>query len=287
MLGVAIIGGELTVTENLEVAPLSKVFVVLDPTRLAQPALEKAEWIAARNHASLLLYCCVYDTHLAFRRESQEAAVEQMVHWVDRLAERPRRNGLGVEVQIESHPDWRDAMVSAATSAGCDLIVKNLAPHGALVRRLAKTSDWALLNAARCPVLLVSPLQPSNTSTALVAVKQKPDNEVHERLNRGVVALAHRIAGALESDLHAVTVYKGDDIYFDRQRFADSCRLPRNRVHAAEGSATRGIAEVAEKLNAGVIVIGSANSVFGPSRADTAQRVIDEVRADVIVLPAD
>ncbi len=286
MLAVPIVGGELIVTETLEVTPLTKVFVVLDPTRLTQPALEKAEWIAARNNASLLLYCCVYDTHLAFRRESQQAAVEQMVHWVDRLAEHPRRNGLTVELQIEAQPDWRDAMVDAATNSGCDLIVKNLSPHGVLARRLAKTSDWALLNAARCPVLLVSPQQPSNTSTALVAVKQKPDNAVHEQLNRGVVALAHRIAGALESDLHAVTVYKGDDIYFDRQRFADSCHLPRNRVHATEGSATRGIVEVAKKLNAGVIVIGSANPVFGPSRADTAQRVIDEAGADVIVLPA-
>ncbi len=274
------------VTDVLEAQPLKKVFVVLDPTRMVQPALEKAEWIAARNNATLHIYCCVYDTHLAFRRESQDAAVEHVVHWAERLAERPRRNGLGVELQIESHPDWRDAMVRAAVDSGADLIVKHLSSHGALARRLAKTSDWALLAAARCAVLLVSPMQPSNTSTVLAAVKQKPDSEVHEQLNRHVIALAQRISGALEAELHAVTVYKGDDIYFDRQKFADSCQLPRNRVHSTEGSASRGIAEVAEKLNAGVIVIGSANSVFGPSRTDTAQRVIDAVRADVIVLPA-
>lgn len=274
------------VTDDSGAEPLKKVFVVLDPTRMVQPALDKAEWIAARNNASLHIYCCVYDTHLAFRRESQDAAVDQVVQWAERLAERPRRNGLGVELQIESHPDWRDAMVEAAVGSGADLIVKHLSTHGALARRLAKTSDWALLNASRCAVLLVSPVQFTNTSTVLVAVKQKPDNEVHEQLNRNVVALAHRISGALEADLHAVTVYKAHDIYFDRQQFANSCRLPRNRVHATEGSASRGIAEVAEKLDAGVIVIGSANSVFGPSRADTAQRVIDAVGADVIVLPA-
>jgi nucleotide-binding universal stress UspA family protein len=129
-------------------------------------------------------------------------------------------------------------------------------------------------------------MQPSNTSTVLVAVKQKPNSEVHEQLNRNVVALAQRISGALEAELHAVTVYKGmtsTSIVRSSPTVAD---LPRNRVHSTEGSASRGIAEVAEKLNAGVIVIGSANSVFGPSRADTAQRVIDEVTADVIVLPA-
>jgi universal stress protein E len=274
------------VSSVTESAPIRKVFVVLNPMRMVQPALEKAEWVAARNKASLHLYCCVYDTHLAFRRESQDAAVEQALRWAERIADRPRANGIGVEIQVEAHPDWREAMVEAATGSGSDLIVKSLSPHGALTRRLAKTSDWGLLAASRTPVLLVSPLVQTNTKTVLVAVKLKPGNDVHAELNRRVLALAHRVSKALDAELHAVTVYKGDDIYFDRQQFADSCGLPRNRVHSTEGSAQRGIAEIAEKLNAGVIVIGSANAVFGPVGADTAQRVIDEVHADVIVLPA-
>lgn len=273
-------------SSDIQPTPLSDVFVVLDPTRMVQPALEKAEWVAIRNKAVLKMYCCVYDTHLAFQRESQDAAVEQALSWAERLAERPRRNGLGVEIKIESSPDWRDAMVKAAVESGSSLVVKNLSPHGPLRRRLTKTSDWALLAACPSPVLLVSPLLPSNNRTVLVAVKQKPGNEVHAALNEQVVNLAHRVAEALDAELHAVTVYRGDDIYFDRQQFADSCRLPRNRVHSTEGSASRGIAEIASKLNAGVVVIGSANAAYGAAGGDTAQRVIDAVRADVVVLPA-
>lgn len=268
-------------------APLSKVFVVLDPTRMVQPALEKAEWVAERNRANLHLYCCVYDTHLAFQREAQDAAVEIARHWLERLAEQPRSKGLGVSIEVEASPDWREAVVAAAAGSGADLIVKTASLHGPIARRLMKTADWMLLQRSPKPVLLVNPIQPANTKLVLAAVKLKPGDEAHIALNEQVVTQSHRIAGALEAELHAVTVYKGDEIFFDRQEFADGCRLPRNRVHATEGSVHRGIAEVAERIGAGVIILGCAQGE-GAGSSDAARRIVDEVRtADVIVLPLD
>jgi len=75
-------------TDSKAAAALEKVFAILDPTRMVQPALDKAEWVAERNQASLTLYCCVYDTELAFQRESQDAAVGLARAWIERLAER-------------------------------------------------------------------------------------------------------------------------------------------------------------------------------------------------------
>jgi universal stress protein E len=275
------------VAEKPSDAPLSKVFVVLDPTRMVQPALEKAEWAAERNRANLHLYCCVYDTHLAFQREAQDAAVELARHWLERLAERPRSKGLGVSIEVEASPDWREAVVAAAAGSGADLIVKTASLHGPIARRLMKTSDWMLLQRSPNPVLLVNPIQQANTKLVLAAVKLKPGDEAHIALNEQVVTLSHRIANALEAELHAVTVYKGDEIFFDRQQFADGCRLPRNRVHATEGAVHRGIAEVAERIGAGVIIVGCAQGE-GAGSSDAARRIVDEVRtADVIVLPLD
>ncbi len=272
--------------ENTTEAPLRKVFVVLDPTRMVQPALEKAEWVAERNRANLHLYCCVYDTHLAFQREAQDAAVELARHWLERLAERPRSRGLGVSVEVESSPDWREAVTAAASSSNADLIVKTASLHGPIARRLMKTADWMLLQQSPRPVLLVNPIQPANTKLVLAAVKLKPGDEAHIALNEQVVDMSHRIAGALGAELHAVTVYKGDEIFFDRQQFADRCRLPRNRVHATEGAVHRGIADVAEKIGAGVIILGCAQGEGTDKSSDAARRIVDEVRtADVIVLP--
>ena len=271
--------------DQSSISPVRNVFVVLDPTRMVQPALDKAEWIAERNRATLLFYCCVYDTHLAFQHEAQDAAVDLANQWLERLAERARSKSLEVSIVVESSPDWRDAIAAAAASSGCDLIVKTASLHGPVTRRLMKTADWTLIKRCPSPVLLVNPTQTSNTKLVLAAVKLKPADEVHITLNEQVVEMSHRIAGVLGAELHAVTVYKGDDVFFDRQQFADRCRLPRNRVHATAGAVHRGIAEVAAKLGAGVIILGCA---AGAAHAtDAARLVIDEVRtADIIVLPA-
>ena len=264
-----------------------KIFVVIDPKRLLQAALEKGEWIAERNRASLHLYCCVYDTDAPFDSAAQDQLLTRTTAWLDRLAERPRAEGLRVTLQVESNPDWRKAVAAAAAQSDSELVVKTASPHGPLMRRLMETSDWTLLRDCARPMLLVNANSSTNTKTVLAAVKVTPDDAVHIALNEDVVNMSHRIAHTLGAELHAVTVYKGDGMYFDRQHFADQCRLPRNHVHATEGSSSQGIAEIAEKIGAGVLIIGCARDPGGRSVVGaTAQRVIDEVRSDVVVLPA-
>lgn len=267
--------------------PVRSVFVVLDPTRMVQPALEKAEWVAARNEAKLHFYCCVYDPHIAFQSEARDAAVETARQWLERLAVRARGKELDVSVEVEWKADWRDAIAAAAASSRCDLIVKTMSLHGPVTRRLGETADWTLLEHCRSPVLLVNPVQPTNTKVVLAAVKLKPADDVHMTLNEQVVDMSHRIADALGAELHAVTVYKGKDVYFDRQQFADRCRLPRNRVHAIEGAVHRGIPEVAAQIGAGVIIVGCVDGARAGKTTGAAKLVIDQTRSsDIIVLPA-
>ena len=150
-----------------------------------------------------------------------------------------------------------------------------------------QTADWTLLRNCSKPILLASPTAVDTPKTVLVAVKQRPEDEVYRELNRRVVDLAHRVAELLEAELHAVTVYQGSDIFYDRQKFADSCRMPRNRVHAVDGTPYEGIAEVAAKLNAGAVIVGSApHPARGSILGTTAERVIDEIPGDILVVPA-
>lgn len=269
---------------------LERVFVVIDPTRLVQPSLEKAEWVAARNSAELYLYCCIWNSEIDREDEPASRAVEETRAWLERIATSSREKGLAVTIDVDWHPDWRERIAEVARDCEADLIVKTVSKHSQMRRQLMRTADWTLLRNASCPTLLVEPRRPPNPKTLLAAVKLKADDETHSLLNDKVVAMAHRIARALEADLHAVTVYKGEDVYFDRQRFADSCKLPRNRVHATDGAAHRGIAEVAKQIGADSLIIGCAAN-RAPERGivigDTAQRVIDEVDTDIIVIPLD
>jgi len=266
---------------NVDDSPVGSVFVVIDPTRLTQPALEKAEWVAGRNGATLHVYCCLWDPDVDRNEETAANAIEETRAWLGRVTAASQAKGLEVVVDVDWAPDWRERIPVAARERGADLIVKNVSRHSQVRRRLMQTSDWTLLRNTACPTLLVDPGRHAQPKRLLAAVKLKPGDETHSLLNDKVIGMAHRVAGVLDAELHAVTVYKGDDVYFDRQRFADSCGLPRNRVHATDGAAPRGIAEVARSISADALIIGCA-----AGKGHTAQRVIDEVDTDVIVIPA-
>lgn len=267
---------------------LQRIFAVIDPERFVQPAFERAEWIAARNGAVMHLFCCLGEEGVAADEPAARFAVERATRWLERLTSEAGDYEVATELQVEWNPDWRSRIGEAARDAGADLIIKTVSRHSGIARQLKTTSDWKLLRNAHCPVLLIDPRRPPNPARVLAAVKVNPNSEEYMILNEAVVEMSHRVAAALEAELDAVTAYKGEQIYFDRQKFADECRLPRNRVHAVEGPPHKAIAATAKELCADILVIGSANRHLESSSmiiGDTAARIIDAVDTDLVVIP--
>lgn len=256
----------------------ANIFVVIDPTCMVQHALLRAEAIARLNKARLTAYCCTFNASADEDEADKKAWMAVTRDWLSRVVSTPRAEGLEVNVELEWNEDWRAALVDAATRANCDLVIKTSSKHSIVGRMLTTTSDWVLLRRAVSPTLLVSerPLRPERK--LLAAIKLKPEDEAHELLNQRIVDLSHYIADAAGFEMHAVTAFRGEDVYYDRQKFADACRLPRNRVHSVEGAPQNAIAEAAIDIGADTIVIGD------PGESETAQRLIDHVDTDVLVL---
>lgn len=255
----------------------SKIFVVIDPTRFVQPAFLRAESIAERNGAQLVVYCCIADGTGESPDQSITERVDIARGAIERLVSSSRVEK--AEIIVEWSDDWRRALVDAAVHSKCDLIVKQASRHSLVGRVFSATADWMLLRDAAQPVLLVSGRALGDKRRVLAALKLKPDDEGQETLNEKIVELSHYLSDAVGFEMHAATVYKGDDVYFDRQRFADFCRLPRNRVHAVGGSAHVAIAKAAAEVGADTIVIGN------PENSETAQRLIDHANSDMLILP--
>ena len=267
---------------------LQRIFAVIDPERFVQPAFERAEWIAARSGAILHLYCCLGEEGIPPDDPRARFAVERANRWLERLTSEAGEYDLKTEIEVEWNPDWRERIAEAANESGANMIIKTVSRHRGLARQLRTTGDWAVLRKARCPVLLIDPARPPQPGKVLAAVKLNPVQDEYSELNDSVLSMSHRIAGALDAELDVVTVFKGDQMYFDRQRFADSCGLPRNRVHTREGAAHKGIAAAAKELGADILVIGSANRNVKDSGSiigDTAERIIDAVDTDLVVIP--
>jgi universal stress protein E len=268
---------------------LQRIFTVIDPERFVQPAFERGEWVAARNGAILHLYCCIGEEGVEADSPEARFSIQRAKRWLERLTTEAGTYKLTTEIDVEWDPNWRERIAEAAKSCGADMIIKTVSRHSGLSRQLKKTADWTLLRGANCPVLLIDPHRPPQPSRVLAAVKLNPDSDTYTVLNQQVISTSHRIANALEAELHAVTVFKGDQMYFDRQKFADSCGLPRNRVHSVEGTAHKAIAEATRELGSDILVIGSANrngKDGGMIIGDTAERIIDAVDTDIVVIPS-
>ena len=255
------------------------IFVIIDPTRLVQTALLRAEAIAALNGAHLTLYCCVSGDASNGARETMEFRIQHTRDWLKRIAEKPRSLGVDVDVEVEWGTNWRQAIVDASRRSGADLVVKAASKHTVVGRMFSATADWMLLSQSPAPVMLVSDGGRRSDRKLLAAIKLKPEDADQVAMNREIVDLSHYISEVAGFEMHAATVYRGEDIYFDRQQFADACKLPRNRVHAMEGAPHHAIAAAAEEIEADTIVIGN------PAKSETAQRLIDHVDADILVLP--
>ena len=256
----------------------SQLFVIIDPTTFVQTAYLRAESIARRNGARMTIYCCIDrgnedDPHVgeSERQRVVRNAIERLVD--PALAER-------AEVLVESSDNWRRTMVDAAVRSNSDLIVKQASRHSLVGRVFSATADWMLLREAHQPVMLTANRSPDDERRVLAAIKLKAEDDHQQALNAKIVELSHYLSDAVGFEMHAATAWRGDDVFFDRQHFADFCGLPRNRVHAVEGAAHVAVAKAAEQVGADTIVIGN------PEKSETAQRLIDHVHADLLVLPA-
>jgi len=220
---------------TIELGPDATIFVVLDPTRMVQSALERAEAIVERTPAKLHLFCCIYDADVTADKDHQQAVIAEMADWVERLAERARGKGVEVTTQVDWQEDWRGAIVAAAASADFSLVVKMASRHSALGRRFLRTSDWTLLRECPCPTLLVSDRSRWDRKVVLAAIKVDPEEATYDELNHEVLAVARNIAESAGLELNAVAASKGEAL-LDRQKFADAVGLPRSRVHGSAGT---------------------------------------------------
>ena len=274
-----------------------RIFVILDPTTMEQPSLLMAESIAQDYNAhvdppaTIHAYCCIDEKSI--RRDSdvdaeqaQADTHDRISAWVERIVAHTRSLGLTVETQIEVSPNWRDAIASAACRHDTLVVVKGMSQHPKFRRLFRDTSDWRLLRDCKCPVYLVkrSPQRP--VRNVLAAIKHRTEKQAYTDANNMILETARGISDGLGAELYVVTAAENSSNYPDRQKFADRCGLPRNRVRAEIGSPQEAIATVASEINADLVVIARVgNPAAKRDVGHTSEKLIDSLNANLLVLP--
>ncbi len=165
---------------------------------------------------------------------------------------------------------------------GFDLVIKTARPEDVPTSRMFSSIASRLLRDCRCPVWIVREPRADRVPRVVAAVD--PQRYVHAlQLDRGVVDVAAQLAAARGGELHVVTAWQhaGSSLLAHRlpdeefQAHLRMCerearigldrflaridvRVPAARVHLIRGDAPDVIAELAERIDAEIVVVGSA-----------------------------
>jgi universal stress protein E len=174
-----------------------------------------------------------------------------------------------------------------------------------------RLTDWELLRASPVPVLLLKSSKPWRRNVVLAAVDPAHAHAKPSRLDSLLVEKGLQLSKALRGTFHlmhavfptafgltlgdptvdAVTLAETYDLQKAQARkdfgaFAKSARVPAKRRHLIEGAPENGIAAVARKVGADVVVMGAV-SRSGIKRlliGNTAERVLGSINCDVLVV---
>ncbi len=250
---------------------IKTIFAVIDPSTDQQYALQRAMRIASVTNAQIHAYLCIYSNLESHDPEAlKRVEIARYESWLETIVEQARSEGHKVNVELDWASDWRNAISEAAKRAESDFIVKASRKRSAKERLMMTSSDLALLQTAQCPVQLVSSEVVGDLYKVLVALDAKRKDEKYKKILNSVIELGKTVASSNENgELHAVHAYSDQEDFVHVTDVAKIVGIETDKVHVKAGDTEKAISEVANEIDAQIIVIGLStkstlkNRLFG------------------------
>ncbi|KFZ38362.1 universal stress protein UspE [Shewanella mangrovi] len=296
-----------------------KILVVVDPTSDVQPALARAAELAHRSQASITAFLSIFDlsyemTSILSSQEREAmrlGVINQRQAWLADLLKPYLDKGLPIEHQVLWHNRPYESIIKFTQEGGFDLIVKSTHQHDKLKAVIFTPTDWHLLRKSPVPVLLVKEKEWPVQGNMLCAVNVACEDEAHLTLNSKIIEHANALAQRFDAKVHLVNGYPGTPVNlaielpdFDARSYneaiqsqhvhrvnelASQYQIESQHCHVQQGLPEDVIPEVAEQLNAELVVLGTVGRT-GLSAAligNTAEHVIDSINCDLLAIKPD
>jgi|TARA_Y100000310_G_scaffold336915_1_gene422674 universal stress protein E len=293
-----------------------KIFVVLEPQRQDQPALERAAYLAKATDASLHLFVCAYDTAIGIatfmsgthRKNIIRTVVDGNKVMVDRLAAPLLDDGIELTTEVVWDRRPSEAIVNALNRTECDLLMKLTTVHSRVPEVIFSHVDWNILRYAHCPVLLVKSGQWDEIGQVLAAVNAAPEDTIHQELNTLILDTARNLAQGLDFEMHLVSAYPAPPVFvpiasgashpinYRRKmqqmvqtnigKLADKYLVTSEHIHLVEGPVDWVIPKISREIVAEFVVLGTVarQGVGGITLGNTAEHILDKLNCDVMVV---
>jgi universal stress protein E len=295
----------------------SILIVVTDPFAREQLAATKAAAIARRCGARVTLFNSfmipqpVADAPMDSQQQIIASAIRQRRERLQKLASNLRMAG---PVEYVVHWDYpaHEAIVRQVLRDQPDLVVTESHRHGRFARMVLANTDWELIRSCPCPVWFVRSAELPRSPRLLVAVDPRHAHAKPARFDDRLLRAAQTVVGQLGGRINIVHAYDAPlnpapgllmepvrlPISPERagefirkttrslERLAGRYGVESRECFVTEGSPADVIAATVREANADVLVMGavSRSRLLRPVIGNTAERVIDHVECDVLVV---
>jgi universal stress protein E len=295
------------------------ILVVIDPNMEAQPALYRAAEVARlQDSATIKVFMSIYDFSYEItsilsveeRDEMREGVVAQRRAWLEGLIQPYLDEGLDMVIKVVWHSRPSESILDEVNQHGHDLVIKSAHQHSLLESFIFTPLDWQLIRKCQLPVLLVKEHDWPADGNIVVALNFSNEPE-QNALNLKLFREAHHVAKLVKAKVHLVNAVPSPtvnialevpgftpEIYNEAillhhqnmmEEFAQDHQVPAGQTHVIEGLPEDVLPEIAEQLDAELILLGSLGRT-GWSAAligNTAEQVVDGLHCDLLVLKPD
>ncbi|MDZ7784381.1 MAG: universal stress protein [Halioglobus sp.] len=265
------------------------LFVVYDPTRREQPALERAALIASETGVNVHVFACIFSD--IPKTTEKSAAVRALIDGQKDILKAEVAplvlEGLNVSTEVEWDDDWCEAVVRASIKHGADVVLKSSTPHTTGQRIFNRISDWRLIRECACPVMLVKGGSMPESRIMLAAIGVRKGKDTYEQLNQHILDLSRRVMDNNMAEVHFVSAHRDLASAPDRNALIRNYGLASDKVHIRMGEPEDVIVDVARQMNASLAVVGNAarSGLSALINGNTVERVVDRLDCDVLSMP--
>ena len=281
------------------------ILFVADGSEGEKAVLARAVRLASANSAKLTLFAALDAEHdgVEERRNELERLREEAV------SENPQ---LTIDVTVQTGA-MDESVIQALLDHNHDLVMKPAAADPGAWKRLFGTDDQKLMRKCPIPVWIVKHSGETGLRRMLAAVDLSPTRPETETLAKRIMELATSLATEEGSELHVVHVWRLASETALRGRSIDTTEVDEmvrsseaahqseldrllepypydNRtVHLIQGQAGKIIPELAARLEADLVVIGTIGrgGLLGLLVGNEAERTLNAVDCSVLTLTPD
>ena len=296
------------------------ILVAIDPEQDDQPALRRAVYLNQRIGGKIKAFLPIYDFSYEMttllspdeRTTMRKGVISQRTEWIREQAQTYLDAGVDIEIKVVWHNRPFEAIIQEVLAGQHNLVLKMAHQHDRLESVIFTPTDWHLLRKCPCPVWMVKDQPWPEEGKAVVAVNLASEEPHHDGLNQKLIRETTELAAMVNhTEVHLVGAYPVTPINiaielpdFDPSVYNDAIRgqhlvamkalrqkfaIDEKLTHVAKGLPEDVIPDLAEHLNAGVVVLGTIGRT-GLSAAflgNTAEQVIDHLRCDLLVIKPD